>query len=266
MSTVNVLEPATLNRLNPSSDMVFVAAVTVGDSRSYYFRQNLNTTPSSSPKYNAPKQIIPSVPRQRIKAPNNSFLSPIRSEKTPPRRHSNSSAALPPPRPPPSQLSPLGRRSSPLMASPLLSIQRQRKRDPAPEPSLSLQQQQQESQQPQQTQAVQKLKRPYPLIHAISSPTLLFPLKMNRRRRKVSFSEHVVVVRTIIHTDEDDIDEEEDENDKLKRQEEDDESCIYGWRRHSTGSAPTPSDDIENNEIAKQRILGVSKSLKRFVF
>ncbi|KAG2217387.1 hypothetical protein INT45_005271 [Circinella minor] len=239
MSTANVLEPATLNKLNPSPDMVFVASVTVGESRSYYFRQNLNTAPSSSPKYNPPKQIIPSIPRQRIKAPTNSFLSPIRSEKAPPRRSSASSAVTsksPPPL---------------LMSSPLSTQQLIRK-----QPSLMIPSQPEPSQ-------VQKPKRPYPLIHAISSPASIFPLKMNRRRRKVSFSEHVVVVRTIIHTDEDDI-EEEKEND-----EEDDESlCIYDvFRRHSTGSAPTTSsDDIENNEVAKQQILGVSKSLQRFVF
>ncbi|KAI8138273.1 hypothetical protein BJV82DRAFT_717503 [Fennellomyces sp. T-0311] len=209
MSTANVLDPAMLNRLDPSSNMVFVAAVTVGESQSYYFRQTLSTTPSSS-KYNQPKQIIPSVPRQRIKAPPNSFLSPIRSEKTPPRRSiNNNHAALPPPP------------STPLVQPP---------------------------------QPKQKPRRPYPLMHAISSPASLLSLKMNRRRRKVSFDENVVVVRTIIHTDDDD-DEEED----LEHEE------VTGWRRHSTGSAPPPSDDIENNEVAKQQILSVSNSLKRFV-
>ena len=175
------------------------------------------------------------------KAPTNSFLSPIRSEKAPPRRSSASS--------PVSLRSLSAARPALLMSSPLSTQQITKNKANPIIPS-----------QPEPSQQVQKSKRPYPLIHASSSPASIFPLKMNRRRRKVSFSEHVVVVRTIIQTDEDDNIEEEENDDH--------ESCIYDvFRRHSTGSTPTTSsDDIENNEVAKQQILSVSKSLQRFAF
>ncbi|KAI8880514.1 hypothetical protein K501DRAFT_301964 [Backusella circina FSU 941] len=50
----------------------------------HYFYQPLNL--SSKPTLKPPKQIIPSVPRTHFKAPVNSSLSPIRSQKVVPKQ------------------------------------------------------------------------------------------------------------------------------------------------------------------------------------
>ncbi|KAI9033843.1 hypothetical protein CLU79DRAFT_725755 [Phycomyces nitens] len=56
---------------------------TVGDSQSYYFYQKLSLSQSTTSKYESPKQIVPPVPRDHLRAPLNSPLSPIRTQKRP---------------------------------------------------------------------------------------------------------------------------------------------------------------------------------------
>ncbi|KAL0073726.1 hypothetical protein J3Q64DRAFT_1822204 [Phycomyces blakesleeanus] len=57
---------------------------TVGESQSYYFYQKLSLSQSpTTSKYESQKQIVPPVPRDHPRAPLNSPLSPIRTQKRP---------------------------------------------------------------------------------------------------------------------------------------------------------------------------------------
>ncbi|KAI8639760.1 hypothetical protein BD408DRAFT_434869 [Parasitella parasitica] len=150
---------------NATSANVHTDLVSIGAQHSYFFYQQLNSNTKPATNLKKTKQIIPSIPRKHFKAPKNSSLSPIRSQKVMPKEATSSNkyniTIIP--------------------------------------------------------------KRPYPLVSTFSSPASL-QTTTEKRQRKVSFDEKVVVVCTIFDEDAADLDQKPVE-----------------VRRHSTGETQPKS-------------------------
>ncbi|CAO3596765.1 unnamed protein product [Absidia cylindrospora] len=217
----------------------------IGEVSHYHFYQSMNQTPSRpSQKYQATKKIIPSVPRHHCKAPVNSPLSFIRQQKLPQDIHPTATS-----------LSPQGLSSANTLSTAT---------SPTSRKVATIAFQSSSSFLNSATQQHQQQRRPPFFAHSSSDllknlPT--FPKKhqlyINRRQRKVSFDENVMVICTRFDDDDDDEDDDEDDHaannaDDMSTKKNQPEGThlstsaspstmppLYHGRRHSTGEQIT---------------------------